>query len=195
MIKRIWTWLASHWPWWLRWMGPGTDDDRRNFGWRITEYLAPGVIWALTILDLRIFTVREKKFLGLTHFWPIYLWGFYRTKENFWNGFFTVQIYIVRWKWRRELLYILAAITLPLDILTLWFGPSPWLVIPAAYYTFALYAWPSIHFVFRPCHQFYLLLAEPPSPLFDRNGEFHNKISPMLWSKEGGPRGWEEGNI
>jgi hypothetical protein len=68
-----------------KWWGTGTEDDWRNFGWRISEALRVQVSWAWTIIDFGIYPFRFKL--------P------YRTQQNFWNGFFTVQIYVVGWKW------------------------------------------------------------------------------------------------
>ncbi len=87
------------WNWWVKLFGTGTPDDRRNFGWRISEALRVQVLWAWTILDIRFGTVRKNKFLGLTYFWPIYIRLPYRTEQNCWNGFFTIQLYIVGWRY------------------------------------------------------------------------------------------------
>jgi len=78
---------------WLRkWFPTETEDDRRNFGWRLTEAMAVKVDWALTLLDLRIYFTRKD---GQRVFF--YLAGFYPVRQNFWNGFITVQIYLVKW--------------------------------------------------------------------------------------------------
>ena len=81
--------------WWLKWFGPGTADDRRNPFWRFFEGPARiNVSWAWTILDLRIGYRRiEGKWVLIDLFAP------YRTRQNFWNGVFTIQVYIVGWKW------------------------------------------------------------------------------------------------
>ena len=68
-------WLSNLWK---KWFGEGTPDDYRNPFWRLTEYLAVNVLWAYTILDIRL---------------P------YETEQNFWNGFLTFQIYLVAWRW------------------------------------------------------------------------------------------------
>ena len=93
MIKQLWTWLAEHSSWWLKWMGEGTDDDRRNFGWRIGEALRVQILWAWTIIDIRIGVWRSGTF------WPVYTRLPYKTEQNFWNGFLTFQIYLVAWRW------------------------------------------------------------------------------------------------
>ena len=92
MVQKAWAWLADHWGGWRKWMGEGTPDDIRNFGWRISEALRVQVLWAWTILDIRIGVWRDGKF------YPVYIRLPYRTEQNCWNGFFTIQVYIVRWK-------------------------------------------------------------------------------------------------
>jgi len=78
--------------WFRRWYGSGTADDKRNPFWRLTEAMAVKVDWALTLLDLRIYFKRSDGQRVL-----FYLAGFYPVKQNFWNGFITVQIYLVKW--------------------------------------------------------------------------------------------------
>ena len=71
-------------------MGPGTDDDRRNFGFRITEALAVKVEWVRYIFDLRLGFKREGK-------WKlIYLNFFQPVTQNFHNGIFTVNVYVIK---------------------------------------------------------------------------------------------------
>ena len=80
--------------WWDRWIGHSADD-RRNFGWRITEALRVKVEWARVIFDLRIGFKRGGKWRVLyLRFWtPV--------TQNFWNGILTVNVYVVKttlWK-------------------------------------------------------------------------------------------------
>jgi len=78
---------------WIRkYFSTKTEDDRRNFGWRLTEAMAVRVDWATTLLDLRIYFKRPDGQRVL-----FYLAGFYQVKQNFWNGFITIQIYLVKW--------------------------------------------------------------------------------------------------
>ena len=78
--------------WFRKWFPLETEDDRRNFGWKLTEYLAVKVEWSLTLLDLRVYFKRSD---GQRVFF--YLAGLYPTKQNFWNGLVTIQIYLVKW--------------------------------------------------------------------------------------------------
>jgi hypothetical protein len=90
MVKLIWSWLAARSSWWLKWMGPGTDDDLRNFGWRITEAMIVRVEWAISIFDLRIGYKSGGSWV------PIYLRLFGPVTENFWNGIFTLNVYLTK---------------------------------------------------------------------------------------------------
>ena len=91
-------WLKSIWVnivvWWtIKIWGTGTADDYRNPFWRLTEYLAVKVLWAYTILDIRLFHIgKDDKWRVLDIRLP------YKTEQNFWNGFFTIQIYLVAWR-------------------------------------------------------------------------------------------------
>ena len=79
---------------WKKWFGEGTEDDWRNFGWRITEYFAIKPEWAWTILDIR-FIYRTKD-----GYWKLIDWRLpYKTEQNFWNALFSLQIYVVKYKW------------------------------------------------------------------------------------------------
>ena len=79
--------------WWRKWYGEGTPDDRRNFMWRLSEYLRVQVLWAWTILDVRV------GHTGTDGIWRILdVRAPYRTRENFWNAVFSVQLYLVAWR-------------------------------------------------------------------------------------------------
>lgn len=78
--------------WFKKWYGEGTKDDKRNPFWRLTEVMAVKVDWAITLFDLRIYFTRKD---GQRIFF--YLAGLYFTQQNFWNGLFTVQIYLMKW--------------------------------------------------------------------------------------------------
>jgi hypothetical protein len=85
------SWISN---WWITWFGSGTTDDRRNPFWRLTEYLSVKVLWAWTILDLRfIYKKTDGKWILADLFLP------YKTQQNFWNGFLTIQLYIVVWRY------------------------------------------------------------------------------------------------
>jgi len=85
------SWISD---WWNKWFGTGTPDDRRNPFWRLTEYLAVKVLWSWTILDLRIIYKRtDGKWVLADLFLP------YKTQQNFWNGFLTIQLYVVVWRY------------------------------------------------------------------------------------------------
>jgi hypothetical protein len=74
---------------WTKWFGTGTADDRRNPFWRLTEYLSVKVEWHRYIIDLRLFFKREGKWTSYLAFWkPV--------TENFHNGIFTFNIYIIK---------------------------------------------------------------------------------------------------
>lgn len=98
-MKTIVFWLIDHWPWFKRWFGDGTSDDFRNPFWRATEGpLKADVLWAWTILDFRVLYRRWD--LNQEGSWMIFdLRLPYRTQQNFWNAFFSLQIYLVGWKW------------------------------------------------------------------------------------------------
>lgn len=78
--------------WFRKWYGSGTEDDRRNPFWRLTEAMAVKVDWAITLLDLRIYFKRSDGQKVL-----FYLAGLYPVRQNFWNGLVTVQVYLVKW--------------------------------------------------------------------------------------------------
>jgi hypothetical protein len=69
-----------------------TPDDRRNFGWRLTEALAFRPVWAFYIFDVRLGFKRQGK-------WRCYFDFFGPVTQNFWNGVFTINVYIVASKW------------------------------------------------------------------------------------------------
>jgi hypothetical protein len=94
-MKTIVFWLIAHWPLFRKWFGDGTPDDFRNPFWRLFEGpLAVKVLWALTFLDLRIFYHRsDGRYVLIDLFLP------YRTRQNFWNAFFSVQLYLVVWRY------------------------------------------------------------------------------------------------
>lgn len=110
-------WLIANWGWFRKWFGEGTPDDFRNPFWRVTEGpLAVKVSWAITLFDFRFLYRKEKwqnkhdKWVDLQKMWDegwelqrywkvFHLDGFYPTQENFWNGVFTFQIYLVAWRW------------------------------------------------------------------------------------------------
>jgi len=66
-----------------------SQDDWRNPFWRLTEHLRVKVEWARYLFDLRIGFKRGGKWKALhLEFWtPV--------TQNFWNGIFTANIYIV----------------------------------------------------------------------------------------------------
>ena len=76
--------------WWKKWYGEGTPDDRRNPFWRLTEFLAVEVEWARYIFDLRIGFKRGGR-------WQVpYLRFWQPVTQNFWNGIFTLNIYVIK---------------------------------------------------------------------------------------------------
>ena len=92
-MQKLWSYLGLI-PGFKKWFGEGTPDDYRNPFWRLTEYLAVNVLWAYTILDIRLFhTGKDGKWRMLDIRLP------YKTEQNFWNGFLTFQIYLVAWRW------------------------------------------------------------------------------------------------
>ena len=79
--------------WWRKWYGEGTEDDHRNFMWRLSEHLAVKVLCAWTIFDVRI------GHTGKDGIWRILdVRAPYRTQQNFWNAFLSIQVYIVAWR-------------------------------------------------------------------------------------------------
>ena len=78
--------------WYKKWFGTGTEDDWRNFGWRITDALRVEVEWAKYLFDLRIgFKSGGKWQVPYLKFWqPV--------TQNFWNGIFTLNIYLTKFK-------------------------------------------------------------------------------------------------
>jgi len=73
---------------------PKNKDEWRNFGCWITEKISVKPDWAITIYDLRIL------YKGLDGYWRLFDWRLpYKTTQNFWNALFSLQIYIVKWKW------------------------------------------------------------------------------------------------
>ena len=80
--------------WWTKWFGPGTPDDVRNPFWRLTGYLSVKVLHAWTLLDVRfIYKRADGKWILFDIFAP------YKTEQNFWNGFLTIQLYLVIWRY------------------------------------------------------------------------------------------------
>lgn len=64
--------------------------DNRNLCEWFTEKMRVEVEWAITLFDLRLgFKRREKWHLG-------YVSMFTPTTQNFWNGIFTLSIYLVK---------------------------------------------------------------------------------------------------
>lgn len=94
-MKNLVFWLIGHWGFFRRWFGEGSPDDFRNPFWRLFEGpLAVKVLWACTIFDIRLIYHRaDGKWILADVFVP------YQTRQNFWNGFLTIQIYIVGWKY------------------------------------------------------------------------------------------------
>lgn len=68
-----------------------TEDDKRNFGWRVTEALRFVPDWSVYLIDLRLGFKREGK-------WRSYLSFLKPVTQNFWNGIFTFNIYITKAK-------------------------------------------------------------------------------------------------
>ena len=75
--------------WWLKWFGSGTSDDIRNPFWRITEAMTVKVEWSRYLIDLRLFFKRDGK-------WKCYLAFWKPVEQNFWNGIFAFNIYIIK---------------------------------------------------------------------------------------------------
>lgn len=95
-MKNLIFWLIAHWSLFRKWFGEGNSDDFRNPFWRAMEGpMAIKVLWAWTILDLRIFYHR----IGTAKWILADLYLPYRTRDNFWNGFLTLQVYVVGWKY------------------------------------------------------------------------------------------------
>ena len=69
--------------------GIPTEDDWRNPFWRLTEAMTVKVEWHRYILDLRLGFKREGK-------WKCYLAFWKPVTQNFWNGIFTFNIYIIK---------------------------------------------------------------------------------------------------
>jgi hypothetical protein len=93
-VKKIILWLVAHWPFFRKWFGEGNSDDFRNPLWRASEGpLRVNVLWAITLLDLRIiYHRRDGKWILAEMYVP------YATRQNFWNAFFSLQVYLVGWK-------------------------------------------------------------------------------------------------
>lgn len=89
MVDALWAWAVKWVPGWKKWLGPGTDDDKRNFGWRITEAMIVEVEWAKYLFDIRLGFVRGMK-------WYCYLGLWKPVTQNFWNGIFTFNIYVIK---------------------------------------------------------------------------------------------------
>lgn len=185
MIKKAWSWLADHWPWWLKWMGPGSDDDLRNFGWHIGEHLRVDVLWAWTILDMRIGNTDS---CGDWRLLDVHLP--HPTRQNFYNAVFSAQVYLVRYKFKAEWALILSAVALVLCVVGMWL---PWFTYCALFPLASCFVWPKLLIVFRPTRKHYSLLATE-APLFDR-GERHLKFTPWYAVESGEPDGWEEGSV
>jgi hypothetical protein len=73
--------------------GTGTVDDWRNPFWRVTEKLAITPIWSKYIFDLRIGFKQNNKWV------PFYLTLFSPVTQNFQNGIFTFNIYLIGTKY------------------------------------------------------------------------------------------------
>ena len=77
------------------WYGSGTEDDKRNPFWRLTEYLSVKVEWSVYLIDLRLGFKREGKWKCLLEFLkPV--------EYSFNNGILTFNIYIIKttlWNW------------------------------------------------------------------------------------------------
>lgn len=80
------TWIKAFW---TKYFGTGTPDDIRNPFWRVTEALTVKVEWHKYLIDLRLFFKRDGK-------WHYYLALWKPVKQNFWNGIFTFNIYIIK---------------------------------------------------------------------------------------------------
>ncbi len=78
--------------WWKRWYGEGTPDDRRNFMWRVWEALRVDVEWAKYIFDLRIGYKSGGSWV------PIYLRLWQPVTQNFHNGIFTLNVYVMKFR-------------------------------------------------------------------------------------------------
>lgn len=86
-------WLKMVWVKYL--WGTGTPDDYRNPFWRVTEYFTVPVEWSRYLIDIRLGFKREGK-------WGCYLAFWKPVTQNFWNGIFTFNIYIIKttiWGW------------------------------------------------------------------------------------------------
>jgi len=69
-----------------------TPDAKRNFGSWLTERLKVKVEWSRSIFDLRLGVKKS----GL---WKIIFVQFWQpVKQNFWNGIFTTQLYVIKTK-------------------------------------------------------------------------------------------------
>ena len=66
-----------------------TPDWIRNFGSCITERLRVQVEWAKYLVDLRIGFLRAGRWTSSLRFWtPV--------TQNFWNGIFTFNLYVIK---------------------------------------------------------------------------------------------------
>lgn len=190
----------------LKWYGSGTSEDQRNFGWRLSEYLRVQVLWAWTVVDLRMGTVRKRKFLGLGYFWPIYGRLPYKTEENCWNGFMTLQVYLTRYVFHTIwalVLCINALLEVGLRLLLWWvwsyelsffiwgFEVAVLLWLPLLSLV-SCFVWPKVHFLFRPVRS-RMLLVYWVGLLFDR-GEYSWKVA-IMEPAQSEPQGWEEGSV
>jgi len=70
---------------------PRNSDEWRNFGCWITEALRVNVEWHRYLFDLRLGFKREDG-------WHCYL-GFWKpVEQNFWNGIFTLNVYLTKFR-------------------------------------------------------------------------------------------------
>ena len=75
-----------------------TPDWIRNFGSCITERLRVKVEWAKYLVDLRIGFLRAGRWTSSLHFWT-------SVTQNFWNGIFTFNLYVIKTHlWRMPVL-------------------------------------------------------------------------------------------
>ncbi len=69
-----------------------TPDDWRNFGWKLTEKLRVKVEWSKSLFDLRLGVKKSGR-------WRIIFAQFWQpVEQNFWNGVFTTQLYVIKTK-------------------------------------------------------------------------------------------------
>lgn len=109
-FQKFVNWLFRHWAWWQKWFGPGTPDDWRNKFWRYGEAHAVKPVRSAYIFDLRLGFKRAEKWKSYwnsawkwerdawwkVHTWRLkWDWGKAPVTQNFWNGIFTINSYLM----------------------------------------------------------------------------------------------------